>query len=415
MDRITRHTQVVEGFCLGGVRISSLLFADDVVLLASSRGSLQLTAEWIATECEAAGMRISHGSQPEKDLCDLDPHHAVTVIELYIMPFFFLAVLILGLPLNLLSLWVFALRLRRWTRSTVFLFNLTLADTSWLLALPFLIHYHLNQLYWNQGLPLCVAVRMLYHNYFYLSIFFVTCISVDRYLAIVHPLRSLVLLDRRKASLLCVAVWTATLLLSIPVARMTLIQTCPGSNRTVCTLYVLLSETGESLPYSLLCSIIGFLFPLLSICYCGLCSIRELRSRPFHPDYHNKKLRLRRLLSAVLVIFSSFYLPYHLCRNTAIVIRAVYPDNPASWQPADMAFALEMCVCGLVTCINPLFSFFIGRQFRNEFYGTIAAMFPRCPGMQVTSKWTHMTVRKRLQVSTVAPEHALSAPRPRPS
>uniref|UniRef100_A0A3Q4H5V8 G-protein coupled receptors family 1 profile domain-containing protein n=1 Tax=Neolamprologus brichardi TaxID=32507 RepID=A0A3Q4H5V8_NEOBR len=292
----------------------------------------------------------------KEDLCDLDTHHGLTVVELYIMPASFLTVLILGLPLNLLSLWVFALRLQRWTRSTVFLFNLTLADTSWLLALPFLIHYHLNHMYWNQGLPLCIAVRMFYHNYFYLSIFFVTCISVDRYLAIVHPLRSLVLLDRRKACLLCAAVWTATLLLSIPVARMTMIQTCPGSNRTVCTLYVLLRETGESLPYSLICSVIGFLFPLLAICYCGLRSIRELRRRPLHPDHLNKKLRLRRLLGAVLVIFSSFYLPYHLSRNAAVVIRAIYPDSPASWRPADTAFVLEMCICGLITCVNPLFT-----------------------------------------------------------
>lgn len=68
---------------------------------------------------------------PEEDLCDLDTHHGLTVVELYIMPASFLTVLILGLPLNLLSLWVFTVRLQRWTRSTVFLFNLTLADTSW--------------------------------------------------------------------------------------------------------------------------------------------------------------------------------------------------------------------------------------------------------------------------------------------
>ncbi|XP_078112359.1 P2Y purinoceptor 4-like [Sander vitreus] len=329
------------------------------------------------------------------------------------MPSFFLTVLILGLPLNLLSLWVFLHRLRRWTRSTVFLFNLTLADTSWLLALPYLIYYHLGQLYWKLGLPLCMGVRMFYHNYFYLSIFFVTCISVDRYLAIVHPLRSLVLLGRRQTCLLCVAVWVATLMLSIPVANMTLIQTCPGSNRTVCTLYILLSETGESLPFSICCSTIGFLFPLLSICYCGLRSVRELRHRPCRPDPHNKQRRLRRALSAALVFFALFYLPYHLSRNAAIVMRAVYPDSPASWQPADLAFALEMCICSLFTCVNPLFSCFMGSQFKKEFYGIFAAMFSQCPGMQVASmisKRTRMTVRKRQGMSTVTPVCALPAP-----
>uniref|UniRef100_A0A3Q3L5Q3 G-protein coupled receptors family 1 profile domain-containing protein n=1 Tax=Mastacembelus armatus TaxID=205130 RepID=A0A3Q3L5Q3_9TELE len=301
-----------------------------------------------------------------------DGHQYLPVVLLYVMPSFFLVVLILGLPLNLLSLWIFLHRLRRWSRSTVFLFNLTLADTSWLLALPFLVYYHLNQLYWKLGLPLCTAVRMLYHNYFYLSIFFVTCISMDRYLAIVHPLRSLVLLGRRKTSLLCAAIWVATLVVSIPVARMTLIQTCPRSNRTICTLYTMLNDTSESLPYSLFCSIICFLLPLLSICYCGLHSVKELRRRPGRRDPLDKHRRLRRVLSAALVLFVLFYLPYHMCRNAAIVMRAVYPDNPALWRAPDLAFALEMCFCSLITCVNPLFSGFIGSQFRKEFHGTFA-------------------------------------------
>lgn len=350
---------------------------------------------------------------PEEVFCDLDTHQVLPLIQLYVMPSFFLAVLVLGLPLNLLSLWVFFHRLRRWTRSTVFLFNLTLADTSWLLALPFLINYHLGHLYWKLGLPLCTIVRMFYHNYFYLSIFFVTCVSVDRYLAIVHPLRSLVLLGRRQTCLLCVAVWVATLLLSIPVATMSLIQTCPGGNRTICTLYILLSETGDTLPYSLLCSIIGFLFPLLSICYCGLRSVIELRHRPCRPDPHHKQRRLRRVLSAALILFALFYLPYHLSRNAAVVMRAVYPANPASWQRADLAFALEMCFCSLITCVNPLFSCFMGRQFSREFQCTFAAMFSQCPGTRAASmmsKRTRMTVRTRQGVSAVTPVSAPPVP-----
>ncbi|XP_028286236.1 P2Y purinoceptor 6-like [Parambassis ranga] len=350
---------------------------------------------------------------PEESFCNLDSPPGLPVVQLYVLPSFFLVVLLLGLPLNLLSLWVFSHQLKRWTRSTVFLFNLTLADTSWLLALPLLVHYHLDGVYWRLGLTLCKTVRMLYHNYFYLSIFFVTCISVDRYLAIVHPLRSLALLSRRQTCLLCVAVWMATLVLSIPVAPMTLIQTCPGSNRTICTLYVLLSKTEKSLPYSVVCSFICFLLPLFSICYCGLRSVRELRRRPCRPDPRNKQLRIRRLLSAVLVLFALFYLPYHLSRNAAILMRAIYPEDPASWWAADLAFALEMSVCSLITCVNPLFSCCIGRQFRNKFLGNVAVMFQQCPGVQVASqisKRTRMTERKRQRISTVTPACALPAP-----
>ena len=59
MDRISRRSQGVEGVRFGGLSIASLLFADDVVLLASSSRDLQLSLERFAAECEAVGMRIS--------------------------------------------------------------------------------------------------------------------------------------------------------------------------------------------------------------------------------------------------------------------------------------------------------------------------------------------------------------------
>ena len=48
-----------EGLQFGGLRIASLLFADDVVLMAPSACDLQHSLDRFAAECEAAGMRIS--------------------------------------------------------------------------------------------------------------------------------------------------------------------------------------------------------------------------------------------------------------------------------------------------------------------------------------------------------------------
>ncbi|KAK3538499.1 hypothetical protein QTP86_006187 [Hemibagrus guttatus] len=59
MDRISRHSQGLEGVRFGDHRISSLIFADDVVLLASSGLDLQHALGRFAAECEAAGMRVS--------------------------------------------------------------------------------------------------------------------------------------------------------------------------------------------------------------------------------------------------------------------------------------------------------------------------------------------------------------------
>ncbi|TWW68537.1 hypothetical protein D4764_19G0003350 [Takifugu flavidus] len=59
MDRISRCSWGLEGVEFGGRKISSLLFVDDVVLLAPSSKDLQQILGRFVTECEAAGMWIS--------------------------------------------------------------------------------------------------------------------------------------------------------------------------------------------------------------------------------------------------------------------------------------------------------------------------------------------------------------------
>ena len=49
----------MKGLQVGDPKITSLLFADDVVLMASSDADLQRSLDQFAAECEAAGMRIS--------------------------------------------------------------------------------------------------------------------------------------------------------------------------------------------------------------------------------------------------------------------------------------------------------------------------------------------------------------------
>ena len=72
MDRIYRDSQVVEGVRFGSLQIPSLLFADDVVLLASANNDLQLSQGMFGAKFEVAGTSIITSKSeamvlPEKD------------------------------------------------------------------------------------------------------------------------------------------------------------------------------------------------------------------------------------------------------------------------------------------------------------------------------------------------------------
>ncbi|XP_030646378.1 P2Y purinoceptor 6-like [Chanos chanos] len=310
-------------------------------------------------------------------LCDLDApgDELMRLAQVRVLPGFFLAVFILGLPLNLLSLWIPCRHLGRRNRSAIFLLNLAIADTCWLLALPSLIQYHLSGLNWSLGLILCRTVRFLYHCYFYVSIAFVTCVSFDRYLVIVHPLHSATLLTHRHSSLLCLVIWLFSLVQSLPSFFLSVTQHCHQNNRTLCAIYVFLPEWRWSLAYSVAATCVSFLLPFGAITYCCLRSAAELRRRR---GLRPRLRRLTRVLSAIMLFFGLMYLPYHLSRNWAILMRALFPQTRSSWQLADAIFTLDMAVCSLSSCINPLFSCCIGPHFKREFQDAVAGILEQC-------------------------------------
>lgn len=282
-----------------------------------------------------------------------------------LIPGTFLFILVVGLLLNFPIIWIIPFRMKRWNRSTVFLCNLVFADIIWILTLPFLIYYHLNQLHWIFGKNFCKIVRTTYHLSYYCSIYFVTCLSMDRYLAIVHPLKSLWILNKQHSLLICCCIWTVTTLLSLPVAYIASTQTCPN-NKTICSLYVFSSSTYITLPFSVCCTVAGCLLPFAAICYCYCSSVRKLQETGFHR--FQKREKLTKLIYSSLISFALLYFPYHLSRNICIFLRAIWPGATESIQHADTWYLMEVSICSLNTCINPLFCFLAGGDFREEVY-----------------------------------------------
>ncbi|KAM9302061.1 P2Y purinoceptor 1-like [Gastrophryne carolinensis] len=298
----------------------------------------------------------------ESDYCVKSGTYLAT-IQRIIFPVTFLFILLVGLSLNLSVMWILVSRIKRWNRSTIFLFNLVLADVTWILCLPCLIYYHFNHLHWIFGDAACKITRTIYHACYYCSIHFVTCLSIDRYLAIVHPLKSLRILRKYQSMIICLTIWLLTSVGSLPVTCLAGTQICEG-NKTICTLYVFSDETHITLPYSLFSTAIGCLLPFASLCYCYCSSVGELRR--MKGQRLQKRDLLTKVMCSALVIFALLYLPYHASRNSCIFLRVFRPNMPAAIARADALFFIEMAVCSLNTCINPLFCFLTGGEFREQ-------------------------------------------------
>ncbi|NXS37701.1 GPR35 protein, partial [Pomatostomus ruficeps] len=131
---------------------------------------------------------------------NLEPHHHVRLIEyvLYSLIFFF------GALFNSLAFWVFFCKMKKWTETRVYVINLVCADFSVICTLPSMVY-----LLWNKSArgELCQFIEAMYFINMLVSIYIISFISIDRYIAIKYPLKARAFRSPSKAALLCGTLW----------------------------------------------------------------------------------------------------------------------------------------------------------------------------------------------------------------
>ncbi|KFR06695.1 P2Y purinoceptor 1, partial [Nipponia nippon] len=246
-------------------------------------------------------------------LCPVD-----TTFAQRFLPTVYLVVIPLGLAGNGLGLWHLCTGRRRGARHPLGLLvgNLSLADLLYVSTLPFLVSYYLQGRVWLFGQGWCRITRGLFHLNLYASIGFLTCISVHRYLGIVHPLKA-----RGRCQGATSSAWLSTL-----VWVWVIVQVAPSfafskmdNTGTRCHDTTGHENLGVYLPYTAAITMTGFVIPFLIIigCYCHVVVVL-CKNDTVDPNLRRRSIRL---VILVMVLFSICFLPYHIFRNLNLLSR----------------------------------------------------------------------------------------------
>lgn len=280
----------------------------------------------------------------------------------YYPPLFWI-IFILGAVGNLLVVWIYStVRNRLKTMTDVYLLNLAVADLLFLCMLPFWAVDAVKG--WNFGVTLCKMVYAIYKMNFFSSMLLLTCISVDRYIAIVQVTKAQNLKKKRLfySKLVCLCVWLLSTLLALPefiFARVKVDQT----QQPFCTMVYWnnINNRTKILVLSLqIC--VGFCFPLLVMILCYSVIIRTLlQARNF------EKHKALRVIFAVVFVFVLSQLPY----NGLLILEATQATNITLTNcDTVIAFSVaEHVAKGLAythACLNPFLYVFIGVRFRQD-------------------------------------------------
>ncbi|XP_075904806.1 G-protein coupled receptor 68 [Nelusetta ayraudi] len=241
---------------------------------------------------------------PEESVMNCTINHK---IHQYLFSSIYILVLVIGVPANLYSLYHAAVQLRQKNELGVYLMNLTVSDLLYLASLPLWLQYIFQDDDWQHREWLCQLCGFLLYENIYISIGFLCCISLDRYLAVVHPLRFPFLRSMRAAWLVSAIIWLKELSVGV-VFFLHKELSRNKMNQSVCFEHYPMRPWEYPLNYYRFA--VGFLFPLAILTVSYLCVLRAVgRSAGTQPD---QKSRIRQLVGSTILIFLVCFSPYHV-------------------------------------------------------------------------------------------------------
>nr|BAB97378.1 interleukin-8 receptor [Paralichthys olivaceus] len=294
---------------------------------------------------------------PSKLICELKPLEPTAAVTLCVL---LIAIFLLAIPGNLLVGWVISTSKQNLTPSDVYLFHLTIADGLIALTLPFWGVAFVQG--WLFGGFMCKLLSLVIEANFYTSIIFLACISIDRYLVIVHSARL------SRAARGCAAGSSAQRLglrlgPRLPALFNEATQFNPDSDRMICAeSFDVGSASSWRISTNGFRQIFGFLLPLgvMIVCY-SIITVRLLRTRGF------QKYRAMKVIVAVVIAFLLCWVPYHITMIIDTLMRAnVILFDCAMRMSLDLALRVTNSLALLHSCINPVLYAFVGEKFRKK-------------------------------------------------
>ncbi|XP_061396132.1 neuropeptides capa receptor-like [Musca vetustissima] len=263
-----------------------------------------------------------------------------------------------------------------------YLFSLAVSDLIFLIfGLPTEVF-----LYWHQypflfGLTFCKVRAYISEACSYVSVFTIVAFSVERYLAICHPLSSYAMTGFKRALRIIGALWLLSFIAAIPFGWLSEIQylSYPPDNETICDSAMCAMFPPEEWYIFEASFLFFFLIPMVMIFYFYGRMGAAIRARTekklgvqqgsMHkaPRHEQSRKAVIRMLAAVVLTFFICWLPFHIQRLFIIYGR----ENKYYFEINEWLFSITGFAYYLSCTINPILYNVMSHRYRVAFKDTL--------------------------------------------
>ncbi|XP_061760988.1 somatostatin receptor type 5-like [Nerophis ophidion] len=276
-----------------------------------------------------------------------------------LIPLIYVIVCAIGLGGNTLVIHIVLHYSKMESVTNIYILNLAVADELFMLGLPFLAVQNTLQS-WPFGSFMCRLVMTVDSINQFTSIFCLTVMSVDRYLAINHPIRSAKWRRPPVAKVVNGTVWALSFLVVLPVVVFANVQKAGGT----CNIVWPQPANIWRAAFIVYTSSVGFLCPLLIICFCYLLIVFKVRSsaKKVHAASAKRRKSERKVTRMVVIVVAVFvfcWLPFYALNVVNLLVAL-----PSDYQ----GLYYFVVVLGYAnSCANPFVYGFLSDNFKQGF------------------------------------------------
>ncbi|XP_012145766.1 allatostatin A receptor 1 isoform X1 [Megachile rotundata] len=305
--------------------------------------------------------RPMYNEMEEIDEFDFDRQQVEQIVEI-VVPICFGMIGIVGLIGNFLVVIVVAANPGMRSTTNILIINLAVAD---LLFVIFCIPFTTTDFvlpYWPFGNVWCKIVQYLIIVTAFASVYTLVLMSLDRYLAVVHPISSMSWRTENHAILAICIAWAVIFTISTPAlvihGEFQDVNDSSSENLTACRVLSQYDWPYFQISFFLL----SYLLPLMLICFFYICMLVRLwRGGRVSAESRRGRKRVTRLVLVVVGVFAFCWCPIQII----LVVKSleVYPLTTATIVIQIASHILSY----MNSCVNPILYAFLSDSFRKAF------------------------------------------------